>query len=376
MKKEEELAQYGFDLQKCQTAKRYHFEGVRIQLLEALVTLVSLVLFTLYGSSRLEDLFSALFQHQWLIWGGYISVLFFGLTLLRLPFDWWGELVERRYDLSNQSTYSWISDLLKSFLISGVLFLVLGSLIYYLMSWSQIWWLFAWVLTTVVQIILGFVSPYILLPLFYPLERLEDEDLSSRLNDLAEKAGVDVVGIFRIEVESKTDKAIGGLTGLASSRRIILSDTLIDNFTPEEIETVIAHELGHHIHNDLPKGLVLDSLLALLGFYLLDIFLGPVAGLVNLSLGIQSLPLLMLMLGALFAAFSPLNNAFTRRQEADADRFARRITGKPRPQAEALVKISGRNLADPAPSLLRKLAFYTHPPALDRVRDALSAEPE
>ena len=370
MRDKEELEKYGFDLEAQKLAKRYNRAGRRLDYINYAISIPIILLFTVYGSSHLAEWSRALTGNAWFKHLLYVAVFYAGFSLLDLPFDYRGYKIEKKFDLSNQNRISWLSDQAKGFLISLVLALVILPSIFLLISFSGLWWFYSWLVITALMIFMGFISPTLLMPLFYNFEPLEDRDLAERLNSLARKAGVDVVGTYRMDAGEKTEKAIGGLTGIGSTRRIILSDTLLDNFTKEEIETVIAHELGHHVNGDMGWGIFQSSMITLLGLYVANLFLKPFAALFGLSVGIEALPVLMILLGILFFLLSPVDNWISRIRERKADSFARDLTKAFSAQAQTFIKLCKRNLSDASPHPLVEYLFYDHPSALRRVRAA------
>lgn len=373
MRSEKELENYGFDLEAQRRAKSYNGEIRRLDLLNYLVYIPLMVSFALYGSEHLAGWSGSLPGGLWVKYILYVAVFFTGFSLLDLPFDYLSFRIERRYDLSNQNMVSWFGDHLKGLFISLILAVALLPAIYLLIFYSDLWWLYSWLIVTAVMIFMGFISPTLLMPLFYDFEPLDDQDLAERLTDLARRAGVEVIGAYKMGAEEKTEKAIGGLTGIGSTRRIILSDTLLDNFSKKEIETVIAHELGHHVNGDLGWGIVQSSLISLLGLFVARVSLKPLTDLFGLGLGIESLPVLLLLLGGLFFLLSPVDNWISRIRERRADRYARETTEAFSAQAEAFLKLSKQNLSEAAPHPLIEYLFYDHPSALRRVEAAKRA---
>ncbi len=161
-----------------------------------------------------------------------------------------------------------IPELHKGFLVGLVLAGIVVELLYFMIRQSpQHWWFITWALFMVLFIVLAQVAPVVLLPIFYKFEPLDNEDLRRRLTLLSEHAGTRVRGVYRWKLSEKSKKANAALTGLGSTRRIILADTLLDNYAPEEIEAVLAHELGHHVHRHILKSIVVQAGTTLLGFW-------------------------------------------------------------------------------------------------------------
>jgi STE24 endopeptidase len=261
-------------------------------------------------------------------------------------------------------------DQFKSFLISALISLLLIPILFIAINTLNFWWVYAWLGGTVFTIFISYIAPTVLMPVFYQFEELEDSELSNRLRDLADKAGIDIVGSYKMGAEEKTKKAVGGLTGMGSTRRIILSDTLLDNYSKDEIETVIAHELGHHVNNDVWKGIIRNSLMMLVGLFVVNISLPEISNFFGVEPGIASLPLFSVIIGIVFFIISPIENTISRIQERKADRFALELTGKPDAAANSFLKLSKQNLSNAAPHPLVEFLFHDHPSSLKRVKRA------
>src|SRR6201988_3275681 len=196
-------------------------------------------------------------------------VLLLGINkILGFGLDYYGFRLERRFKLSNQRLGAWAWDEVKGFLVGLVLGSIVVELLYYtIRQWPQHWWMLAWALFMGLFILLAQLAPVVLFPIFYKFEPLENEDLRRRLVVLSERAGTRVRGVYRWKLSEKSKKANAALTGLGSTRRIILADTLLDNYEPEEIEAVLAHELGHHVHRHILKRIFVQPGITLVGFW-------------------------------------------------------------------------------------------------------------
>ena len=198
----------------------------------------------------------------------YLFFLLLISKVLGFGLDYYGFRLERKFQLSTQKTRAWLWDETKSFLVSLVLAGIVVELLYFMIRQSpQHWWLITWVVFIGLFILLAQLAPVVLLPIFYKFEPLENEDLRRRLVQLSEHAGTRVRGVYRWKLSEKSKKANAALTGLGGTRRIILADTLLDNYAPEEIEAVLAHELGHHVHKHILKSILVQAGITLLGFW-------------------------------------------------------------------------------------------------------------
>jgi STE24 endopeptidase len=225
-------------------------------------------------------------------------------------------------------------------------------------------------------VILANLAPVILMPLFNKFTPLGDDqaELESRLVTLAGKANTKVLGVFKFDMSRRTTTANAALTGLGNTRRIILGDTLLERYSADEIETILAHELGHQVNRDIPWGILVSSVLTLLGFYLVGLglewgvayfgFYGPA--------DVAAMPLFVLVMGLYGLVTMPLENAFSRWRERRADQYALRMTGNGKAFAAALAKLADQNLSDAEPEPWVEFFLYSHPALSKRIRTAES----
>ncbi len=286
-----------------------------------------------------------------------------------------GFLLERRYGLSNERLAAWVWAQLKSLAIGLLLASVSALVLYGLIARSpRHWWVMAGLAFAVFIVGLTQVTPIVLLPMFYRVKPLERESLRARLLALAERAGARVLGAYEWGLSDKTKKANAALAGLGSTRRILVSDTMLADYSDEEIEVVLAHELAHHVHGDIWKGIVFESGLILAGFFLAARLLEILASPLGLSgVGdIAGLPLLVLAAGAVSLVMLPVAHAISRAYERSADRFALDLTRNPEAFISAMRRLGAQNMAEEHPSKIVQWLFYSHPPLRDRIAAAQS----
>jgi len=305
--------------------------------------------------------------------GNYSLSLFMYLLLLvaiskglSISLDYYGFRLERYYKLSTQRFRSWAWDEVKSFLVSLALGSIVVELLYFtIRQWPQNWWVLAWLLFMALFIVMAQLAPVLMFPIFYKFEPLENEDLRRRLVMLSQRAGTRVRGVYRWRLSEKSKKANAALTGLGATRRIILSDTLLDNYTPDEIEAVLAHELGHHVHRHILKSILVQAAITLLGFwaanwalhYSIDRHLFDFAGLHDFA----NLPLLALVSVVLSFLLMPALNAYSRFNERQADRYAFESIATIDPFISSMNKLAEQNLAERSPSKWVEWFFHSHP---------------
>lgn len=300
---------------------------------------------------------------------GFLLVLTY--ELVTLPLNVYLHRLEKRYELSSQSLRSWLVDQAKALTISGLLAAGLATLVYRLIAWNaDLWWLMAGVLGAGLAVLVTWLAPVLLLPLFFEQKPLDRPQLTARLLDLSQRAGVSVMGVYELGLGAKTKRANAALAGAGPSRRILLSDTMLADYTDDEIEVVLAHELAHHAHGDIARSLVLESVLLLAAASVASIVLNASWQPLGLR-GVADpagLPLLALATGAVLLASAPLVNAFSRGNERRADAFALALTRRPAAFVSAMRRLGQQNLEEESPSRLVVGLFRTHPPIEERIR--------
>lgn len=294
----------------------------------------------------------------------YLLFLLVISKTLGIGLDYYGFRLERRYKLSTQRFRSWAWDEVKGFLVGLVLGSVVVELLYFtLRQWPQHWWVLAWALFMGLFVLLAQLAPVALFPIFYKFEPLEDEDLRRRLVVLGERAGTRVRGVYRWKLSEKSKKANAALTGLGATRRIILADTLLDNYTPDEIEAVLAHELGHHVYRHILKSIFVQAGITLVGFWAANWVLHYSVDrhmFEELS-DFANLPLLALVSVVLSLLLMPALNAYSRYNERQADRYAFESIASVEPFISSMNKLAEQNLAERTPSKWVELLFHSHP---------------
>jgi STE24 endopeptidase len=315
-------------------------------------------------------------------WSAPATVLVFVVLLsclneiVGLPLGFYSGLyLERQYELSKETFAGWLADQAKSFAIGVTLAIVATELLYgFIRSSPDRWWLSAGLVFTLLIVGLTNLAPVLFLPIFYSVKPLDREALRARLLALAERAGASVLGAYEWGLGEKTRKANAALAGLGSTRRILVSDTMLADFSDDEIEVVLAHEIAHHVHGDIWKGIAFESAMIVAGFYLASLVLRAMAaptGLRGVD-DIAGLPLLLLAAGAVSLVMVPAAHAMSRAFERKADRFALQLTRNPGAFISAMRRLGAQNLAEDNPSKLAQWLFYSHPPVRDRIADARS----
>jgi STE24 endopeptidase len=359
-------------------ARRYHRRQLALTALSLVLGVLFLVGVLVTGVARdIAQASAAVTAAWWWQVGVVTAVLGVAHALLVLPLGWLGGYVlPRRDGLLHQPVRSWLGDRLKAAVLGGVLTLAGVEVIYGLLRVTRWWWLAAAAVFFAGQVVMTVVVPVWVLPLFYRMRPLEPGPLRDRLQVLAGRVGVAVMGVWSVDHSRKSRTANAAVVGLGRTRRIVLFDTLVAGFEAAEIEAVVAHELGHHVHGDIARGLTVSGLLTLTTFVAADAALRIGVPLWGLSgpADPAGLPWLGLIVLALGLCTMPLRNTVSRWMERQADDFALTTTRDPEAFVGAMERLARLNLAERRPHRLEELVLYSHPPIDRRIARARALE--
>lgn len=339
---------------------------------------VCLLLFTGIAG-WLRDLLSSLDWQPVHGWFPLQVLCFFLIVMLvyevaTVPLGYYGFRLSHRYGLSVMTIKSWLRDLFVGLLLELVLGIATLEFIYWLLAVQpDSWWLWVALALLFFSVIMANLAPVLLFPLFYKFRPLPEGELTQRLVALAQRANTRVRGVYTFDMSRKTTAANAALMGLGNTRRIVLGDTMLDRYSNEEIEVVLAHELGHHVHHDIWKLIISQSLITLAGLYLANIILHQVVDTHHLYAGfadVATIPLLLALMALFGFIVMPLNNGFSRYVEYQADEYALQSTGMIEPFKSAMTRLANQNLSDIAPSPIIELLFYDHPSTGKRLKHA------
>jgi STE24 endopeptidase len=301
----------------------------------------------------------------------YLSLFALGYAVITFPLDYVGHRLSRRYGLSVQTLRAWLTDLGKAGLLSLAMGLIVGEVFYALLAVAPTtWWLWAGAFLFLFTVVLANLSPVLIVPLFFKMTPLADAELTERLTRLAQQAGTRVRGVFTLDLSRKTTAVNAALMGWGNTRRIVLGDTLLAHNTPDEVEVILAHELAHHVHGDIWKGMLVSGALLWSGLWAAGRLLAWAVqrwGFTGVD-DIAAFPLLAVSLGGFALVTMPLSNAYSRWRERLADEVALRITGQPTAFLSAMAKLTNQNLAQVWPPRWAVWLLYDHPPIGERLQ--------
>lgn len=353
-------------------AKQYSRRKIRLAVIQLILTTVFLLIMVVSGASAaLRELVARWSENLYAQVGLYLA-LFAGVYYVLLAgLDFYGGFVlEHEFSLSNQTIFGWLKKTTKKVMLSLPMLLVAGEVLYFfLRHFPNYWWVLtaaAWLMFTIV---LGRIAPVLIIPLFYKCSPLPNENLRERLLELGRNCGVAVKDVFEIQLSKDTKKANAAVAGIGKSRRILLGDTLLKNHSDEEVEAVFAHELGHMRLSHTWKILGFGAVISLACFYVTDLLFQTCMTRFGFSHihDVAAFPLLALILTVAGLIFMPIQNAYLRHLEKQADMFAIGHIPDNHSFISAIKKLSDQNLSDPSPSRVVELLLYDHPPIAKRL---------
>lgn len=353
-------------------SKRYNNTKLFMGIFKGVMFFILLFLFVHSGySAQLDRYLSIYFEN------GYIRFLLFIFIagtlsgIIFSPVNFYSQYyLEHKYNLSNQTIYLWFWESAKGLGISLVIGVPVLLLFYYsILTYGNYWWLPFAIILFFISVVLARIAPVLILPIFYKIIPLDDDDLKARISNLAKDAGLRIENVYKFNMSKNTKKANAAFTGIGKSKRIILGDTLVENYSKDEIETVIAHEMGHYKQKHILKNILFSTASSFITFYL-------IAKLYELSyrwFGFESIteiaaiPLLSLWGMLIAIILTPLGNMLSRKYEYEADEYAINVTNKPGAFISTLEKLTEQNLGDKEPHPFVEWFFYSHPSIVKRI---------
>jgi len=350
----------------------------RIKLRLSIIDLVlDLLLITVLAFSGISAFIAGISGITGNIYGDFLIFMFvigLGLSIIGLPLDFYGSyIVEHKFGLSNQTFFKWVWERIKSTALSVVIGVPVSLVFYFLIrSMGDKWWLYFAGFIFVVSVFFARVAPVVIFPLFYKFTRLEDGEIKEKLEKILSQVNIQITGIFSFNMSKDTKKANAGFTGLGKIKRIILSDTLLEKFTPDEIAIVFAHEAGHYKHRHIVKNIMFSTVIIFASFYICSVL----HSLTIKSMGFENvydlaaLPALVFYLTLSGLIMMPVTNFISRKYEFQADAYALKITSDLNSFISTMEKLAEINLADKEPHPVVEFFLYSHPSIKRRIEAA------
>ena len=353
-------------------AKRYARIKYTLFFINTALTVIFLFLVQITGLPHVLKKFTYLLSYNiyWVV-AAFTVLLSAIYYLFTLPLNFYASFsLEHKFGLSNLKPGAWAGDELKKMAIGLLMYLILAEALYYLLrTFPGSWWFLAATGMIVFSIVLTSITPILIIPLFYKYKELPDSRLKKRLLKCAEKCNVSVSDVYELGLSRTTKKANAAVVGMGATRRIVLGDTLISKYSEDEVEVVLAHELGHHTKHHIWKLIAASSAGVFITFYMIHILSGWIvrmSGAYGMS-DIAALPLLLLVFFVMSFLLGPAQSWYSRYLEKEADRFAIEITGLKDAFISCMQRLAEQNLADTEPNKLIEWMLYDHPPISKRI---------
>ncbi|TAL27012.1 MAG: M48 family peptidase [Nitrospirae bacterium] len=354
----------------------YTLEHSRFDFIESILGNIIVILFFFGGLINIYNSWVISFDLSFVLSGIiFFLVLSYAKTFLSIPFDLYSTFrIENKYGFNTMTGKLWLTDFLKSIILSTILIGVMSAAAFFLIKISpDFWWFFVWLFFLLFSLFMMYISPYVIEPLFNKFTPLEDEEMEGSIKDLMKKAGIAVSRVFKIDASKRSKHTNAYFTGIGRVKRIVLYDTLIQIMEKGEILSILAHEAGHWKKKHILKMLVIVESMSFIGIYIS--FRIIKTGVLGRFFDIQSdtifvnLILLGLIGGIVSFPLTPLFSYFSRRHEKEADKFAAEMTENPGAMATSLIKLSKDNLSNLHPHPFYASFYYSHPPVVQRIRE-------
>lgn len=363
------------DKEKQVIAKRYQRDNRIVGFVSFILSGIIIFILLYFNLSRnIVAWLEGITRIRFLLVLFYFALLYSCYSLITLPFSYIsGFVIEHRYGFSKQTTGAWILDWIKSFVIGFILGAIIFQFIFGITYASpRLWWLWLSLAMIVFNVILANLFPVLIIPLFYKTTPIEDENLLERIKALCEKVSIRIRGIFSINLSSKSTKANAAVVGLGNTKRILLGDTFVADYSEGEIVSVLAHEVTHYQEHHIWWLVLWQSIITVVLFYIFHLIypaLYEFAGFAHLH-DIAAFPLFVLMFTVISLLLNPVGAAISRYYERRADRGALELTGDPETFVSVMAQFCNRQLSVAYPHPIIEWYKYSHPSPGNRIKFA------
>jgi STE24 endopeptidase len=371
------MSEVVLDAERQKKAKQYARIKRKLFFVDLAIGGIYVIAWLILGwSIAVRNALATISTADWFLVAGVAFVFAAGIYVIDLPLSYYsGFVLPHRFELSTQTIGGWISDQIKSILIGGVFGFIMIEVIYaVLRAAPETWWLWAAAIMLLFTVVLANLYPILIMPIFNKIVPLGDEyaDLSARLIRLAERAHTQVRGVYKFDMSRRTKAANAALMGLGNTRRIVLGDTLLSEFSADEIESVLAHELGHHVNKDIPIGIVMETASTVIGLWIASVVMNWGVAVFGYASPADpaSLPLFVLVMSLFGLITMPLGNAFSRWRESKADAYALQATHNPQAFIGAMTRLANQNLGEIDPEPWEEFLLHSHPALGKRIKMA------
>jgi len=358
------------------TVEKGNFSLIKSIFINALV-----LIFFFGGILNVYNSWVASFNLPFIVSGSlFFLFLSYASTFLSVPFSLYDIFkIENKYGFTTMKPKLWVTDLLKSLLLSSILMVIVVFVVLWLIQVSpNYWWIWVWGFYFIFSLFIMYISPYVIEPLFHKFAPIEEEGLVDRIKELMQKVNIKVRRVFKMDASRRSRHTNAYFTGFGKVKRIILYDVLLEKMDHDEILAVLCHEAGHWKKKHVLKFIILSEIASLIGIYIAFRVLQTdlLTGLFHIEQEtLFSKILILFFIGSIITfPFIPLSSFISRRFEREADRFAYQLLGDRESISRALIKLSKDNLSNLHPHPLYAAFYYTHPPVIKRIESILKTE--
>jgi len=364
-----------YDAEKYRKSQQYTRTRTQFGMISSVFSLIITLVFWFAGGFNWLDILIREFGYGEITTGLlYMGALLIARSLLSLPFSIYSTFViEEKFGFNKTTPATFITDLLKGLVLGSIIggVLLAGILAFFQYAGPQAW-LYCWIATTLFTLVMQFIAPTWIMPLFNKFTPLEEGELRSKIMDYAKSVNYPLQNLFVMDGSKRSSKSNAFFTGFGKNKRIALFDTLIENHTTNELVAVLAHEIGHYKKRHILQSMIIGILHMGVTFYLLSIFLSHQGLFDAFYMDNMSVYAGLIFFGMLFSpiemVLSIFMQIFSRKNEFEADRYAVETTGQPNDMINVLKKLTADNLGNLTPHPFYVFLNYSHPPTLERIR--------
>lgn len=363
-----------YDKEKYEKAQNYLKVRTKFSIISSSFFVLAQILFIVFGGFNFVDKFARSFGFGEIATGLiFAGILLFAVELLKIPFSAYNTFViEEKFGFNKMSVKTFISDLLKNWLVSGVIGAVIFTvIIWFFTHFGAPAWIYAFAAVVVFELLLTFVYPVVIMPLFNKFTPLEEGELKTSVEEYAKKEGFKMKGLFTMDNSKRSSKSNAFFAGFGRFRRIVLFDTLIQKHTVDELTSILAHEMGHFKLGHIIKQMIFGFITTGIMFFLLSLFIKSQWLFKAFLMDSTSVYAGIIFFGFLYSPISLIigiiSSWFSRKHEFEADKYAVVTYKKPEAMIDALKKLSVDNLSNLYPGKFKVFLEYSHPPTLERI---------
>lgn len=356
-------------------SKVYSLIKIRLSVIGFIVNFIILGIFAFSPVSlRIVEHLEFYFINPYIQYFLFVIIFSVVISLAGLPIDYYGSfIIEHAFGLSNQTHAQWLAEQAKSAAVSLCIGIPVAFVFFYFLRITGTqWWIYFSAFVFVCAIVLAQLAPLIIFPLFYTFTPLEEGKVTEKIMLLMQQHNIRIKGIFSFNMSKDTKKANAGFAGMGRTKRIILSDTLLEKFTADETLIIFAHELGHYIKKHILKNIAVSGIVIFTSFYVCSTLYSWTIHRYGFLLpqDVAAIPILLFYLSAFSFIIMPLSNMLSRYFERQADRYAITVTRKPKAFISAMERLAKLNLSDKNPHPIVEFLFFSHPSLSKRIEAA------